>query len=87
MPQDQNNLIWLDMEMTGLNPDRDRIIEVAIVVTDSQLNTVAESPVLVVHQADSVLDAMDDWNKTTHGVRPDRQGQGVDPDRGRGRTQ
>jgi oligoribonuclease len=54
------------MEMTGLDPDRDRIIEIAIVVTDSQLNTIAESPVLVVHQADSVLDAMDDWNKSTH---------------------
>ena len=47
MPQDQNNLAWLDMEMTGLDPDRDRIIEIAIVITDSQLNTVAESPVLV----------------------------------------
>jgi oligoribonuclease len=66
MPQDQNNLVWLDMEMTGLDPDRDRIIEVAIVVTDSQLNTVAEAPVLVVHQADSVLEGMDDWNKSTH---------------------
>lgn len=66
MPQDQNNLAWLDMEMTGLDPDRDRIIEMAIVVTDSQLNTVAESPVLVVHQAESVLEAMDDWNKSTH---------------------
>jgi oligoribonuclease len=66
MPQDQNNLAWLDMEMTGLDPDRDRIIEIAIVITDSQLNTVAESPALVVHQADSVLDAMDDWNKSTH---------------------
>ena len=66
MPQDQNNLAWLDMEMTGLDPDRDRIIEIAIVVTDSQLNSVAESPVLVVHQPDSVLDAMDDWNKSTH---------------------
>ncbi|MDP1952649.1 MAG: oligoribonuclease, partial [Betaproteobacteria bacterium] len=66
MPQDQNNLAWLDMEMTGLDPDRDRIIEMAIVVTDAQLNVVAESPVLVVHQADGVLDAMDDWNKSTH---------------------
>jgi oligoribonuclease len=66
MPQDQNNLAWLDMEMTGLDPDRDRIIEIAIVITDSQLNVVAESPALVVHQADSVLDAMDDWNKSTH---------------------
>ena len=66
MPQDQNNLIWLDMEMTGLNPDTDRIIEIAIVVTDSQLVTVAEAPVLVVRQTDAVLDAMDDWNKGTH---------------------
>jgi oligoribonuclease len=54
------------MEMTGLDPARDRIIEIAIVITDSQLNTVAESPVLVVHQPDSVLEAMDDWNKSTH---------------------
>src|SRR5207249_11759854 len=66
MAQDQNNLLWLDMEMTGLDPDKDRIIEIAIVVTDSQLNTVSEAPVLVVHQPDSVLDAMDDWNKSTH---------------------
>ena len=67
MPQDQNSLIWLDMEMTGLNPDTDRIIEIAIVVTDSQLVTVAEAPVLVVRQGDAVLDAMDAWNKGTHG--------------------
>jgi len=66
MAQDQNNLVWLDMEMTGLDPDRDRVIEVAIVVTDSQLNTLAEAPVLVVHQPDAVLDAMDQWNKSTH---------------------
>ena len=66
MPQDQNNLIWLDMEMTGLNPDTDRIIEIAIVITDSQLVVVAEAPVLVMHQSDAVLDAMDDWNKGTH---------------------
>lgn len=66
MPQDQNNLAWLDMEMTGLDPDRDRIIEMAIVITDSQLNAIAESPVLVVHQSDSVLAGMDDWNKSMH---------------------
>ncbi|MFZ5512542.1 MAG: oligoribonuclease [Pseudomonadota bacterium] len=67
MAQDQNNLVWLDMEMTGLNPDGDRIIEVALVVTDAQLATVAEAPVLVIHQPDAVLDAMDEWNKATHG--------------------
>ena len=66
MPQDANHLAWLDMEMTGLDPDRDRIIEIAIVVTDSQLATVAEAPVLAIHQSDAVLDAMDDWNKSTH---------------------
>ena len=66
MPQDQNNLIWIDMEMTGLVPETDRIIEVAIVVTDGNLNTLAEGPVLVVHQPDAVLDAMDSWNKSTH---------------------
>jgi len=66
MAQDANYLVWLDMEMSGLNPDRDRILEVAIVVTDAQLGTVAEGPVLVVHQPDDVLYAMDDWNKTTH---------------------
>lgn len=67
MAQDQNHLIWLDMEMTGLEPDSDRIIEVAIVITDAQLNTVAEGPVLAVHQPDTVLDAMDEWNRNTHG--------------------
>jgi oligoribonuclease len=67
MPQDQNHLVWLDMEMTGLNPDTDRIIEVAMIVTDANLVTVAEAPVLVVHQDDAALDAMDAWNKGTHG--------------------
>jgi oligoribonuclease len=67
MAQDANHLVWLDMEMTGLEPDRDRIIELAMVVTDNNLETLAESPVWVVHQSDAVLDAMDDWNKTTHG--------------------
>ena len=67
MAQDQNHLIWLDMEMTGLEPDTDRIIEIAVLITDSALNVVAEAPVIVVHQSESVLDAMDDWNKNTHG--------------------
>lgn len=67
MAQDPNHLIWLDMEMTGLEPERDRIIEIAVIITDSQLNEVAVAPVITVHQPDSVLDAMDDWNKNTHG--------------------
>lgn len=66
MAQDPNNLIWIDMEMSGLNPDAERILEVAIVVTDAQLNTIAEAPVLVVHQSNAVLGAMDDWNKSVH---------------------
>ena len=62
----ESNLIWVDMEMTGLDPDSDRIIEVAVVVTDLNLVTLAEAPVFVVHQPDAVLDAMDAWNKSTH---------------------
>ena len=61
------NLIWVDMEMTGLDPDKDRIIEVAVVVTDSELNVLGEGPVLAIHQPDEVLDGMDAWNKGTHG--------------------
>jgi len=66
MAQNQNNLVWLDMEMTGLNPDTDRIIEVAIVITDGNLKTVAEAPTRVLHRSDSVLDGMDKWNQSTH---------------------
>ncbi len=61
------NLIWVDMEMTGLDPDNDRIIEVAVVVTDSELNVLAEGPVFAIHQSDETLDKMDAWNKGTHG--------------------
>ncbi len=67
MAQDQNALVWLDMEMTGLDPDRDRILELAMVITNSQLEVIAESAVWAVHQDDAVLEAMDDWNKKTHG--------------------
>ena len=66
MPQDANLLIWIDMEMTGLKPETDRIIEVALVVTDNNLATVAEAPVLVVRQDDATLAAMDSWNRSTH---------------------
>jgi len=66
MAADANNLVWVDMEMSGLDPEIEKVLEIAIVVTDTQLNTVAEAPVLVVHQPDSVLDAMDSWNKSTH---------------------
>lgn len=67
MAQDNNNLIWIDMEMSGLQPDKDVILELAVVMTDVNLNILAESPVLVVHQSDEVLDGMDAWNKGTHG--------------------
>jgi oligoribonuclease len=67
MAQSDNHLVWLDMEMTGLDPERERIIELAIIVTDANLETVAESPVWAVHQSESLLDAMDDWNRNTHG--------------------
>jgi oligoribonuclease len=67
MPADQNNLIWIDMEMSGLAPDIDRILEIALLVTDAQLDVVAAGPVLVVHQPDEVLAAMDSWNTGVHG--------------------
>jgi len=67
MALNNDNLIWLDMEMSGLSPDNDRILELAAVVTDAELNVLGESPVLVVHQSDAVLDGMDAWNKGTHG--------------------
>ncbi len=66
MAQDSGNLIWIDMEMSGLHPDNDRILEVAIVITDGQLNVVAEGPVKVVRQPDDVFERMDTWNKSTH---------------------
>lgn len=66
MTQDNNNLIWIDMEMSGLSPDTDRILEVALVITDSQLDVIAEAPVFVLSQPQAVLDGMDSWNKSTH---------------------
>lgn len=67
MAQDTNNLIWIDLEMTGLNPDTDLIIEIATVVTDKNLNILAQGPVIAVHQSDEALAAMDDWNQQHHG--------------------
>ncbi len=66
MTDKRNNLIWIDLEMTGLSPENDRIIEIATIVTDSQLNVLAEGPVLAVHQSDELLDAMDEWNTEHH---------------------
>ncbi|MEE8387959.1 MAG: oligoribonuclease [Acidiferrobacterales bacterium] len=67
MPQDPNALIWIDLEMTGLDTDNDKIIEVATFVTDSQLQIVAEGPVLAIHQSDEIMSGMDEWNTKTHG--------------------
>lgn len=62
-----SNLVWMDLEMTGLEPDEDVIIEIATIVTDANLNTLAEGPVVAIKQPDALLDAMDDWNTKTHG--------------------
>jgi oligoribonuclease len=67
MVQDAQNLIWIDLEMTGLSPDTDMIIEIATVITDKELNILAEGPVLAVHQPEAALLAMDDWNQKHHG--------------------
>ncbi len=66
MPLDPNALVWIDLEMTGLSPETDRIIEIATIITDSDLNIVAEGPVLAVHQSDAVMGGMDEWNTRTH---------------------
>jgi len=62
-----DNLVWMDLEMTGLEPDHDTIIEIATIITDSELNILAEGPSIVIHQPDEVLEAMDEWNTTHHG--------------------
>ena len=67
LAKSDQNLVWIDLEMTGLYPDTDRIIEIAVVVTDAQLGVRIEGPVFAVHQSDAALDAMDAWNKGTHG--------------------
>jgi len=67
MAQDSQNLIWIDLEMTGLDPQNDFIIEIATVVTDKDLKVLAQGPVLAVHQPDEVLARMDDWNRKQHG--------------------
>ena len=67
MPQNPNNLIWIDLEMSGLDTTSDVIIEIATVVTDSELNTLAEGPVFAIHQSDDILNGMDDWNTKQHG--------------------
>ena len=66
MPQ-ANYLVWIDLEMTGLDPEKERIIEIATIVTDSELNTIEEGPVIAVHQSDSLLNSMDEWCTRTHG--------------------
>ena len=67
MAKHDDNLIWIDLEMTGLDPDSDKVIEIATIVTDSQLNILAEGPVMAIHQADAIMSAMDEWNTKQHG--------------------
>ena len=67
MAVDKNNLIWIDLEMTGLDTFTDQIIEIATIITDAELNILAEGPIIAIHQPDEVLDAMDEWNQTQHG--------------------
>lgn len=68
MSKNENHLIWLDLEMTGLNPFQDRILEIATIVTDSQLRILAEGPVIAIYQSAAILDEMDDWNREHHGA-------------------
>ncbi|QSX29482.1 MULTISPECIES: oligoribonuclease [Shewanella] len=68
MTADARNLIWIDLEMTGLEPEVDRVLEIATLVTDQELNIIAQGPVLAIHQSDEVLAAMDEWNQTHHGA-------------------
>ena len=63
----EDGLVWVDLEMTGLDPDRDVVIEIATIVTDAHLNVIAEGPVLAIHQSDAVLATMDEWNTRQHG--------------------
>ena len=67
MTQDPRNLVWIDLEMTGLDPDSDHIIEIATIITDGQLNVLAEGPVVAIRQPEEYLEAMDDWNQRHHG--------------------
>jgi oligoribonuclease len=67
MTKDANNLIWIDLEMTGLDTANDRIIEIATIMTDGQLNIMAEGPVLAIHQPDAIMAGMDEWNTKQHG--------------------
>ncbi len=68
MSKDADNLVWIDLEMTGLRPDVDHVIEIATLVTDKHLRVLAEGPVLAIHQSEAVLDLMDDWNRRQHGA-------------------
>ena len=84
MAKSKNNLIWIDLEMTGLDTNNDYIIEIATIVTDAHLNVLAEGPILAIHQDDAILDGMDEWNTRQHGKsayrpqkRPGRGGENM----------
>ena len=64
--QDKNNLVWMDLEMTGLDPEKNKVLELAVLITDKDLNIVAEGPTVVIHQEDEILAQMDEWNTRTH---------------------
>lgn len=68
MKTEYGRLIWIDLEMTGLDPQRDEIIEIATIVTDAELNILAEGPVIAIHQSDAIMDHLDDWNRRHHGA-------------------
>ena len=86
MTQGPRNLVWIDLEMTGLDPDSDHIIEIATIITDGQLNILAEGPVVAIRQPEEYLEAMDEWNQRHRAVRSGRSCAGIRDRRACGRV-